>query len=86
LTPGVRIDPLFVDRCSPLAMSGESVAANELLPLFEAVHWAPSSPNAQPWRMLYTLRDGSDWQTFHHPLIALDGLIDSDRHVGQHVP
>lgn len=59
-----RIDRLFVDRWSPRAMSGEAIGADELMRLLEAARWAPSSYNAQPWRMLYALRDGADWPTF----------------------
>jgi len=58
------VDNLFVDRWSPRAMSGEAIATHELMSLFEAARWAPSSGNAQPWRMLYALRDGPDWPTF----------------------
>ena len=58
------IDPLFVDRWSPRAMSGEPITREELLRLFEAARWAPSSGNSQPWRMLYAHRDSAQWPTF----------------------
>jgi len=58
------IDPLFVDRWSPRAMSGEPITRDELFQLFEAARWAPSSGNSQPWRMLYAHRDGPHWPTF----------------------
>jgi nitroreductase len=45
---GYPIDPLFLDRWSPRAMSGEEIAEEELLTLFEAARWAPSSYNNQP--------------------------------------
>jgi hypothetical protein len=54
---GYPIDPLFLDRWSPQAMSGEEIAEEELLTLFEAARWAPSSYNNQPWRILYARRD-----------------------------
>ena len=63
-TPDHPIDPLFVDRWSPRAMSGEPVSDQELFVLFEAARWAPSSGNLQPWRMLYAHRDTPDWATF----------------------
>jgi nitroreductase len=59
-----EIDELFLDRWSPRAMSGESVTAAELMSLFEAARWAPSSFNNQPWRILYARRDGEHWATF----------------------
>lgn len=49
------IDDLFLRRFSPRAMSGAPLAKDELLRLFEAAHWAPSSGNAQPWRFVYAL-------------------------------
>jgi hypothetical protein len=34
-------------------VSGEEISQEELMRLFEAVGWAPSSFNAQQWRALY---------------------------------
>ena len=44
---------LILNRWSPRAMSGESISRNELMSLFEAAGWAPSSHNDQPWRFVY---------------------------------
>ena len=63
-TPDYGIDPLFLDRWSPRAMSGEAIPDSELFVLFEAARWAPSSGNAQPWRMLYARRDTPHWPVF----------------------
>ena len=49
------IHPLILNRWSPRAMSGESISRNELMSLFEAARWAPSSHNDQPWRFIYAL-------------------------------
>jgi len=64
------VDALFIDRWSPRAMSGEAVSHDELMPLFEAARWAPSSGNYQPWRMLYALRDTAHWPLFLGLLVA----------------
>ena len=37
---------------------------DELMSLFEAARWAPSSSNNQPWRFLYARRDSEHWQTY----------------------
>ncbi len=58
------IDPLFLDRWSPRAFTGEAVPAAELATLFEAARWAPSSYNSQPWRFLYARRDTKHWDLF----------------------
>ena len=63
-TPDRPIDPLFIDRWSPRAMSGEPITREELFTLFEAARWAPSSGNSQPWRMLYAHRDSEHWPRF----------------------
>jgi nitroreductase len=55
------IDTLFIDRWSPRAMSGEPIAKEDLMTLFEAARWAPSSYNNQPWRFLYAHRDTEQW-------------------------
>ncbi len=58
------IDKLFIDRWSPRAMTGEEITQEELMVLFEAARWAPSSYNEQPWRILYARRNTQHWQTF----------------------
>jgi nitroreductase len=58
------IDALFLDRWSPRAMSGDPIADDELMVLFEAARWAPSSFNNQPWRILYARRGSDHWPTF----------------------
>ncbi len=50
--PTTDISPLFYTRWSPRAMTGEPLTQAELLPLFEAARWAPSSYNNQPWRFI----------------------------------
>ncbi len=43
-------------------MSGESITDEQLMTLFEAARWAPSSYNGQPWRFIYAKRDTPHWQ------------------------
>lgn len=64
------IESLILDRWSPRAMSGESISPNELMCLFEAARWAPSSFNAQQWRALYARRESEHWATFFNLLVA----------------
>ena len=66
---GFPIEPLLVDRWSPRAMSDEEISREELMRLFEAARWAPSSFNAQQWRALYALRGTEHWQTFFNLLV-----------------
>ncbi len=63
------VDPQFLDRWSPRAMSGEQISRDQLMSLFEAARWAPSSYNAQPWRMLYALRTSEHWPVFFGLLV-----------------
>lgn len=56
--------PIFPERWSPRAMSGESLSNKEIMSLFEAARWAPSSYNNQPWRFIYAERDSKDWNKF----------------------
>src|SRR6266576_3719824 len=67
------IEPLLLDRWSPRAMSGEGILSEELMILFEAARWAPSSFNAQQWRALYAHRESAHWQTF------FDLLVDANK-------
>ncbi|MEJ0017831.1 MAG: nitroreductase family protein [Acetobacteraceae bacterium] len=58
------IDPLFLERWSPRAFTGEAIDEVELLTMFEAARWAPSSHNSQPWRFLYARRFTPHWERF----------------------
>lgn len=60
-TPEYPVLPMFINRWSPRAMSGEPLLERDLLTLLEAARWAPSSYNDQPWRMIYARRDTPHW-------------------------
>jgi len=62
--PGCDISPIFINRWSPRAMSGEEISREDLMRLFEAARWAPSSMNNQPWRFLYAMRNTEYWEKF----------------------
>lgn len=62
--PDHPVDPLFVHRWSPRAMSGEPIAEHQLMTLLEAARWAPSSYNEQPWRVCYARRGGAHFDEF----------------------
>jgi len=66
------IDNLFLDRWSPRAMSGEPISREELVVLFEAARWAPSSYNNQPWRVLYARRDTEQWSLFFDLMVEFN--------------
>jgi nitroreductase len=67
--PEFEIDSIFLNRWSPRSMSGEEISKDELMRLFEAARWAPSSYNNQPWRFLYAVRNSSHWDTFFDFLV-----------------
>lgn len=65
---GYPIHPLILGRCSPRAMTGEEMTDDELMGLFEAARWAPSSYNNQPWRFIYAKRNTPSWAKLYEPL------------------
>ncbi len=67
------IEPLFVKRWSPRAMTGEPLRDQEIMTLFEAARWAPSTYNEQEWRFLYARRGTPKW-----PLI-FDLLVEGNK-------
>lgn len=67
--PDYAIEDFFVERRSLYAMSGESITDEELLQLFEAARWAPSSYNEQPWRFIYAKRETPEWNTLFELLV-----------------
>jgi len=62
--PEYEIHPIIIGRWSPRAMAGEEISDEELMPLFEAARWAPSSYNNQPWRFIYAKRNTEHWKKF----------------------
>ena len=67
-----KINKIILDRWSPRAMSGEELNDDELMPLFEAARWAPSSYNNQSWRFIYAKRDSKHWNKFFNLLIEFN--------------
>jgi nitroreductase len=63
------IHPLFLQRCSLYAMSGQPMSDQELFPLFEAARFAPSSYNNQPWRFIYAHRETPQWSPLFDLLV-----------------
>ncbi|MFA6066786.1 MAG: nitroreductase family protein [Candidatus Babeliaceae bacterium] len=63
------IDTIFIKRHSARAMSGEKITHDELMSLFEAARWAPSSYNNQPWQLVYAVRETPAWDNFFNVLV-----------------
>ncbi len=62
------IAPVFLDRWSPRAFTGEAMPQEVLLSLFEAARWAPSAANGQPWHFVYGHRGTAAFQTIYDTL------------------
>jgi nitroreductase len=60
--PTNPINPLILNRWSPRSMTGEEIDNEDIMSLFEAARWAPSSYNNQPWRFIYAKRNTEHWQ------------------------
>ena len=58
---GHKIQDIILHRWSPRAMTGEEIPDEELMSLFEAARWAPSSYNNQHWRFIYAKRNTPHW-------------------------
>lgn len=63
------IESIFLKRWSPRAMTGEVISDNELMTLFEAARWAPSTYNEQEWRFLYARNGSEHWDKFFGILV-----------------
>lgn len=67
------IDPIFLDRWSPRAFDEKAVISDqELMTIFEAASWAPSSFNSQPWRFIYARRDTPEWSRLFDLLVPMN--------------
>jgi nitroreductase len=58
------IAPVFVERWSPRAFTGEEIPDSVLMAGFEAARWAPSGFNLQPWRFVYAKRGSARFPDF----------------------
>lgn len=63
-SPQTPIDALFLRRWSARAMNGEPLGQEQLMRLFEAARWAPSSMNRQEWFFLYAHRSTPEFEVF----------------------
>lgn len=70
--PEQKINPLILQRWSPRALSGEALSEEELLSLFEAAKWAPSSSNNQPWRFIYVKNGTDQWPKLFSLLVEFN--------------
>jgi len=66
------VDPMFLERWSPRAFTGEPLAEADLLTMLEAARWAPSCYNSQPWRFAYARRDTPHWDRFLDLLVPFN--------------
>ena len=62
--PEYEINPLILSRWSPRSIKDENISNDELMSLFEAAKWAPSSRNGQPWRFIYAKKNTEQWNNF----------------------
>jgi nitroreductase len=58
--PDQPIHDLIARRWSPYAFSSRPVAADDLRSLFEAVRWAPSANNEQPWSYIVATQENPE--------------------------
>lgn len=54
------IHEVLQKRWSPRAFADRPLSEIQALTLFEAARWAASCINEQPWRFIWSLKDGSD--------------------------
>jgi nitroreductase len=66
--------PVFLHRWSPRAFSDKDVSAKDLKAIFEAVRWAASSFNEQPWRFLVGRRGSETYKKIHDALVPFNQM------------
>jgi nitroreductase len=67
--PNYPINPLILNRWSPRSMTAEGLNDDDIMSLFEAARWAPSSYNNQPWRFIYAKRNTEHWDRLFNLLM-----------------
>jgi len=71
-TSEYSINPLILSRWSPRSMTGEELGDDDIMSLFEAARWAPSSFNNQPWRFIYAKRNTEHWDRLFNLLVDVN--------------
>lgn len=66
--------PTILHRWSPRAFADREVSAADLKTIFEAVRWAPSSFNEQPWRFLVGTRGSETYRKIHDALMPFNQM------------
>ena len=71
--PDYPVNDLIIKRWSPRAFSEKKISKDSLQSLLEAMRWAPSSMNAQPWRIIYAFNGDESFNKIS------DTLMDSNK-------
>jgi len=66
--------PTILHRWSPRSFTDRQVSAKDLKTIFEAVRWAPSSFNEQPWRFLVGTRGSQTYKKIHDVLMPFNQM------------
>jgi nitroreductase len=66
--------PVILHRWSPRAFSDKDVSSKDLKTVFEAVRWAASSSNEQPWRFLVGRRNSETYKKIHDTLVPFNQM------------
>lgn len=79
--PDADVHPMFLDRWSPRAMRPDPLTDAQIASLFEAMRWAPSCFNEQPWMVVYATGPGTEE---HDRVLGL--LADANKSWAQRAP
>lgn len=63
------VEKSIISRWSPRSFTGDILSSKQLMSLFEAARWAPSSYNVQPWRFVFGLKDTPGWKNIFDTLV-----------------
>jgi len=75
------IDQFFLERWSPRSFEPVDMPDADLMSIFEAARWAPSSYNNQPWRFLYAKRGTPEWPLLFNLMVPFNQSWTADASV-----
>jgi len=69
----IKVNELFLNRWSPRSYD-ETAQINDqdLMAIFEAARWAPSSYNDQPWRFIYAKKNTPSWNALFDLMVPFN--------------
>ena len=70
----IEINSILANRWSPRAFSDQKISDESLTRMFEAIRWAPSASNNQPWRIFVGKKQDNTYAKIFETLVEFNQM------------